>query len=614
MPWVTRLNRHWLLPLGVAAMALAPCAALALDLLESYQAALTQDADYRAAQAQADANREVVPMARAQLYPSVSGSYSNFQNDLNTRNKYQPAYNSSYPSSNLALTLRQPLYRPIQMAGYEQSKAKLEGVEATLDKAQQDTAVRVSSAYFNVLLSQENLKVVLSQQEAIASQLAAARKAFSAGTGTRTDIDDAQARLDLNQAQEITARQLIEQTRHQLAIVVNQPVGDISSLLPERLPLQAMTPDALESWLDRAQEASPDLKNLRAEVEAARQDVEQAKAGHLPTLDLIVQHSRNASDNVVNPDARYINNQIGVQASVPIFAGGYVSAQVRSAVASLTESEERLEAARRKLATEVRKQFQAVKEGVAKIRALEQAERSADQAVISSQKGFRAGTRTRLDILNAEQQRSQTRMDLAKERINFVMARLQLLALSGDLNLSEISLVNSWLAADPRRDTGLVAQATSFAVPAATASVAAPAAASTSTQRPAVTTVTPALPQPAAAPSRAKQAVSAAIDSWLDAWMRKDLQAYFAAYAPDFKAANQPSRKAWEKARKALITSKKDPITIAIAGLEIRVKQDQATASFEQEYRAGKTVSKTHKKLSLAKKDDKWLIVDERLL
>lgn len=445
MKKMIRLNRPMALLLGMAVLGFTPGTALALDLLESYQAALREDADFRAAQAQAEANREVVPMAQAQLYPNVTSSYSRYQNDLERHNRQQTSYGSVYPSSNLALTLRQPLYRPVQYTGYEQSKAKLEGVEAMVGKAQQDTALRVSGAYFNVLLAQEGLRVVLTQGEAIATQLAAAHKALAAGVGARTDIDDAQARLDINRAQEINARQQIDLSRHELSIAINRAVPPIHALQAERLPLRTMEPDVLDHWLARAESASPDLRNLRAEVEVARLEVERAQGGHLPTVDLIVQYTRNASDNVINPEARYTNRQVGVQASLPLFAGGYVNAQVRGALASRRESEERLEAARRKLTTEVRKQFQAVKEGIAKVRAMEQAEQSAEQAVISSQKGFRAGTRTRLDILNAERQRSQTQLDLAKERINYVLARVQLLALCGDLNLEEIRIINGWL-------------------------------------------------------------------------------------------------------------------------------------------------------------------------
>jgi len=318
-----------------------------------------------------------------------------------------------------------------------------------LSKAQQDRALRVSQAYFQVLLAEEALRVLLAQQLAMTTQLDAARMALSVGQGTRTQVDDAQVRLDINQAREIGARQQIDHCLHALAILTNRPVQEVLPLNARGLELRPVDPNALATWIERAEKASPDLRSLGAEFEANRLEVERVKAGHKPTLDQMVQPSHNMSDNLTTPDARYNNNQTGIQDSLPHPAGAEFDAQLRAALVRLNESQERMEAARHKLDTEVRKQFQAVTEGIAMVRAMEQAERFADRAVLSSQKAFQAGTRTRLDILNAEQQRSQTRMELAKERINYLLARLQLLALSGDLNLEEITAVNRWLAPSP---------------------------------------------------------------------------------------------------------------------------------------------------------------------
>ena len=172
----------------------------------------------------------------------------------------------------------------------------------------------------------------------------------------------------------------------------------------------------------------------------------RARAGHKPSVDLVAQRSLNKSDNISNPDARYLNSQIGIQVSLNLFSGGAVNAQVRQAVANQHEAQQQQESARRRLETDVRRQFNAVTVGVLKIRALEQAERSADEAIKSNEKSFAAGVRSRLDILNAQGQRSQVLLELAHERVNYVLARLRLLALTGGLNLAEISTVNGWLA------------------------------------------------------------------------------------------------------------------------------------------------------------------------
>lgn len=422
----------------------------ALDLLGSYEAALEGDAEYLAARAAASSGREILPMARAQLLPSISASLTHMQNSLTTQaqdfrgNPY--SFDSKYDSKNYALTLRQPLYRPYLYSGYLQAMSRHEGTEAVFDKAHQDLAVRVASAYFNVLLAGEALRQVEAQGEAIATQLAAAKRALEVGHGTRTDIDDAKARLDLNHSRHLGARQQIDQARHELEILVNRPVEYLRPLDRQRLPLHAFEPAFLGDWIERAETASPELRDLRARVEVARHEVDRARSGHKPTLDLIVQRSMSISDNVTNPNNRYDNSQIGLQLAVPLFAGGYVSAQIRQAEAALEEIMQRYEAGRRKLATQVRKEFQGVQEGALRIHALELAEDSANQAVLSNEKGFLAGMRSRIDILNAAEARSNTRLELARERMLYVISRARLLSLCGALDRDAVAEMNRWLA------------------------------------------------------------------------------------------------------------------------------------------------------------------------
>ena len=130
---------------------------------------------------------------------------------------------------------------------------------------------------------------------------------------------------------------------------------------------------------------------------------------------------------------------------MPIYTGGYNSAKVRQSRASLRELEARYEGARRKLTLQVEREFNAIGQAILKVDALEQASRSAEQALISNQKGFVAGTRSQLDILDAEEKRANVRLELTRERVGYIMARMRLLALAGQLGEEEISRVNAWL-------------------------------------------------------------------------------------------------------------------------------------------------------------------------
>jgi len=437
---------------AIAAITAAACAALpawSIDLAEAYRLAREQDASIRASRAAADAGRERLPQARAQFLPNISANFSRHKNDLDTTAPnalgIESTTNDKYTSSNDTLTLRQPIFRKQLFAQYRQAKALVEDANATLERDEQNLVMRVTQAYFEALQAEEQVVLIGLQKTAYTAQLDSARKSLSAGAGTRTDIDEAQARLDLALAQELEARQNVDLARRRLQTLINQPITQLAPVDVRKLQLTPPTPAALEEWTTLAEAASPELQSARAQVEAARADVEKAKAGHYPTLDAIAQISRSNSENVTRLFSRYENKQIGLQLAIPIFQGGYVNSQVREALAILERSENKLEELRRDLGVRVHGEFRGVTEGVLKVRAFEQAVRSSEQLAVSSRRSHEAGARTRIDILNAEQQAGLARRDLAQARFQYLLARVRLKALTGGFRPENIDEINGWL-------------------------------------------------------------------------------------------------------------------------------------------------------------------------
>jgi protease secretion system outer membrane protein len=427
------------------AVSLAASAASSMTLLEAYQMALEQDSTIRASRAALESGRERLPQARSQLLPSVQANLGRNRNNLDTTSPnflgQETTTNSTYYSYGKTVSLRQPLFNAQRYFQYEQAKDQVADAEATHQRDLQELIVRVGGAYMEALLTEDQLKLVLAQKQQYTTMVDAAQKMLKAGSGTRTDIDDAQARLDMAVASELEARQNREYTHRQLEILVNQPVGTLSALnlsglanLPTDLP-------ALESWLELAQANSPEVQALSARMAAADKEISKAKSGHAPIVDGVVQWSDSGNENVTRLNSRFVTTSVGVQLVVPIFQGGYVNSQVRQAVADKTRMEEALEATRRDLNLRVHKEHRGVTEGVLKVRALEQAVRSTEQLVQSTTKSKLAGVRTTLDILNAEQQLAQAKRDLVQARYMYLMARLRLAALVGKSPLEAITEV-----------------------------------------------------------------------------------------------------------------------------------------------------------------------------
>ena len=435
---------------ALAASAMAVCAQTSvMDFKQVYQAALEQDANIRASRAAADSGRERLPQARAGLLPQVSANAGRNFNDLNSTSPNilgaLTTTNDKYFSDNRAVQLRQPLMNMQRWLQFEQAKSMVAESEASLDRDLQNLVVRVAGAYFEYLMADEQLELVLAQKKLYTSLVDAAKKGLAAGSGTRTDIDDAQARLDMASAQELEARQNQDQTRRQLEVLINQPVSSVAKLNVSALKLAGPEPANLDAWTLKAEQNSPEMKAMQARLDAARREVSKSQAGHLPTLDAVAQWSNSGSENITRINSRYENKSIGLQLNVPLFSGGYVNSTIRQAVAEQTRAEETLEALRRDLGVRVHKEFRGVTEGVLRVRALEQAVRSAEQMMQSTQMSLKAGSRTQLDVLNAQQQYTMALRDLAQARFVYLMSKVKLASLAGDDAVASVDAVNASL-------------------------------------------------------------------------------------------------------------------------------------------------------------------------
>jgi outer membrane protein, protease secretion system len=147
-----------------------------------------------------------------------------------------------------------------------------------------------------------------------------------------------------------------------------------------------------------------------------------------------------------------------VQLNVPLYQGGLVQSQIRQALADVERYESVLEGIRLDLGSRVHREFRGITEGIARVRALEQAVRSSERLVVSSRRSQQGGSRTLLDVLNAEQQLGTARRDLAQARFTYLLSVVRLRALAGDLGEASIGEVNQWLVGRASAQVQFVAE------------------------------------------------------------------------------------------------------------------------------------------------------------
>jgi outer membrane protein len=434
-----------LLPL-TAAIAAAVCpAARAESLLELYESARAYDATWQSAKAQYDANLFRAEQAKAGVLPTANLSAGATRSHFDVNN---PEVERAFGTQNATLTASQPLYRPANLATYEQGKRQVELAQAQLTAAAQDLIIRVSQAYFDVLAAQDTLAFVRAQKEAVAEQLASAKRNFEVGTSTITDTREAQARYDLVIAQEIAAENDLRIKRLALDTQVGKPDVQPNTLpVPPELPLPQ--PPDVNAWVQQSEESSPSIQQARTNVEIAQLETEKARAGNKPTVDLTASYNITRNQNGSSQStltSRSGNGNLGVSFNLPLFAGFAVQNRIRETLSLEEKAQADLEATRRTVAQQTRAAYFGVVSGQGQVKALQAAEASSQSALEANRLGYQVGVRINIDVLNSQSQLFQTKRDLAQARYNVLLGGLKLRQANGTLTPEDLARLDGLLA------------------------------------------------------------------------------------------------------------------------------------------------------------------------
>ena len=428
------------------ALCSAPLAALAQNLTQVYQDARAYDAQYAAARYALQAGLEKLPQGRALVLPTLNLSASVVQTYLDSEFRgptTQPAGQRDYRTDGYTFTLTQPLYRPQNLAQYNQGELQAKQAGSVFGQATQELIVRVAVAYFEMLGAQDSLRLVRGQKAAIAEQLAQAKRNFEVGTATITDTHEAQARYDLSQAQEISALNDVEARRRALQLLTGKVYETLKPLRSD-IKLSPPNPNNMQAWVDLAEKQSYPVLVQQLSTEVAGQEARRNRAAHYPTLDAVATYGQGLQTgsqlSTIGSDTTI--GTIGLQLAWPLYQGGGISSREREAAANYERSKQDLENARRGAALTARQSYLAVLAGVAQVRAFEQALVSSRSALDSNRLGYEVGVRINIDVLNAQQQVFSTERDLLAARYNTIANTLRLKAAGGGLRDEDVEEVN----------------------------------------------------------------------------------------------------------------------------------------------------------------------------
>lgn len=428
--------------------ALVPQSAYPADsLLDVYRQARLTDPSLMASDASMRAVRETKSQSLAQLLPNIQATGNVDRLRLKQR---QSGGDTTYGTNKVySVSLVQTLFDLDRFYQYVQADSVIAQSEAEYGAAEQELIIRVADAYFNVLSAHDDLDLARANKKAAERQLEQATQRFEVGLIAITDAQEAEARYDLAISTEIQAESDLESARDALR-EVSGVLYDQLLRLGNKLELEPPDPQRPEDWVDTAMNQNLNILAAKAAVETSRQEIRRQRAGHSPTLEAEASWAYRDQDRFLSafPVERN-DSSIGVQLNVPLYQGGLINSQVREARHRYDESLDLLDQQRRTTERETRDAYRGVIFNISQVRALKQAVVSTKTAFEAAEAGFDVGTRTSVDVLDAERERLRAVRDYLRSRYDYLLSTLRLKQAVGTLSVLDIEEINRFLTTEP---------------------------------------------------------------------------------------------------------------------------------------------------------------------
>jgi outer membrane protein len=451
-------------------------AAAAADFAQVYQDALASDPTFQQAYANYQAAREARPEAWAVLLPQISGSagksWTHSAGQI-TQPQVVSGLPTPYPiystdsvgATQWSLNLSQELFSWTDWMSLKAADSQVAEAQATYEAAAQNLILRVATAYFNVLSALDTLQAQQSSLQAFDLQLEQANKRFQVGLIAITDVEQARAARDNAAALVIAAKQSLATAEDQLQVITGRQYDTLSEPGAD-MPLVMPSPANQNQWVQTSIQQNLSLIASRLAADVARENVRIAFGGHLPTLSLIASRtfsSSNTDETIIGVNGAFQglpawsnDRQIGLEVTVPIFSGGGTEARVHQAEYQWIAAKDAVQQASRTTEQQARDAYLGVISGIAHVQALQQALTSSQTAYKATEAGYRVGTQTEVDVLNALSTLVQAKTNYASSRYAYITSVVQLRYAAGTLDANEVQAIDHWLTAPASVSPGAI--------------------------------------------------------------------------------------------------------------------------------------------------------------
>lgn len=440
--------------LSLTVALLAAGAVNAADLSTIYNQAVANDAEIAAARATREANEYGKNMARGALLPqaSVSYTYEKTDNEIDTKGAMangQPigTIKSKYDTKTLQLQASQVLFDLNAWYNYKTASSGDEAADLQLQLAEQQLLLRTAQAYFNVLRAQDNLATAQAQEKAIKRALEQTKQRFEVGLIAVTDVHEAQAVYDLAYVNLLGTEAALDISYEALEQLTGEHFEKVAPL-QEDVVMEVPAPANVDDWVESGLDKYVGIKLAEASKDSVRMQRNAARSQHAPTIKLYGSYvDTEMYQPSLNPDGTLPvdGTTWGIQASMPLLAGGSLYSQSKKAAKEYAAAEFNTEAQRREAKQSIRSLFRQVQTDVLNVKARKQSITSAQSALEATETGYQVGTRNIVEVLNAQGNLYSAQRDYHNARYDYILNLMNLKFFAGTLNDADITALNAWL-------------------------------------------------------------------------------------------------------------------------------------------------------------------------
>lgn len=431
----------------VGSASLAAPAARADDLLQVYDMAVQSDPLLREAEQTLFATKETKPQALAPLLPQVGLQGSAQYNDFSLRGGTAPnlaRQSDRYWSQGGQAVVNQSVFNRGNWMTLKQSDDVIAQAEAQYRDAQIDLMVRTTQAYFAVLEAADAVTVSEALVRADERQLEQSKQRFDVGLVAITDVNDSQAAFDRSRANLITTKVALDNAWEALRVIIG-PSDRPLARLGETLPLAPPQPNDVKAWAASATRNNFAIIAATEAAAAAKKSIEIQKSGFYPQLDLQAGYDISRSGAELSSGANANTGFVGLTLTVPIYQGGAVVSRTRQAGYNFRAAQDRLDQTRRQVDQQVKDAFRGIRSSIEDVKARQAAVVSARSSLESTQAGLEVGTRTQVDVLNAQRLLFQAEFDYLSSRYRYIINGVKLHQATSTLTRDVLAKGNAWL-------------------------------------------------------------------------------------------------------------------------------------------------------------------------